>query len=154
LFCWTGKNAEGKCRGLKDVAQRVAKPLEIVSTVTTAVAVTAVGITVVCPPCGLVTLPVATLSEIAAVSRGIALATGLTSSFINCTEKVVSFDCAKGIVTTGIGVTAGGTIERRLGLLAASGLLKPSPEAIGHFGAGTFDLFAGGIYGVVDRIRK
>ena len=64
LFCWTGKSAEGKCRGLRDVAHSVAKPLEVVSTVATVVAVTAVGLTVVCPPVRL------RLSPWPVVSRG------------------------------------------------------------------------------------
>jgi RHS repeat-associated protein len=154
LFCWTGKNAEGKCRGLTDVAHRVAKPLEVVSTVATAVAVVAVGLTVVCPPCGLVTLPVATLSQIAAVSRYVALGAAMVSTGINCSEKVVSFDCAKGAVATIGGFRVGGLIEEAMTPLAASRVMEASPKAVGQLAAGMFDIGAEGASGAVERLRK
>ena len=126
----------------------------MVSTVATAVAVTAIGITVVCPPCGLVTLPVATLSEIAAASRYIALGTGLTVTAMNCLEKVVSFDCAKGAVSTAVGVGLGGQIESSIGRLAASRVMAAAPEATAKLAAGMFDIFSAGGSAVIDRIKK
>lgn len=154
LFCWTGKNAEGKCRGLKDVAHRLEKPLEVVSTVATAAAVIAIGITVVCPPCGLVTLPVATLSEIATATRYVALGTGLAVTGMNCLEKVVSFDCAKGAVTMAVGLGVGGQIESGMGRLASSHIMAAAPEATAKFAAGMFDLFSEGSSAAIDRVRK
>jgi len=155
LFCWTGKNAEGKCRGLKDVANRVAKPLEVVSTVATVVAVTAVGLTVVCPPCAVVTLPIAgSLTSLATASRYVALSAGIASTLIHCSEKVVSFDCAKGAVATAGGVGVGGLIEDTMSPLAASRVMEASPTAIGNFAAGIFDLSSEGVSGIIDWVRK
>jgi RHS repeat-associated protein len=154
LFCWTGKNAEGKCRGVKDVAHRVAKPLEMVSTVATAVAVTAVGLTVVCPPCALVTLPVIGLTQVAASASYVALAAGAASTLIHCSEKIVSFDCAKGVAAATVGFGLGGQIEGAVGRLAGSRVMAAMPEDVGVFAARIFDLGAEGVSGVADRIRK
>ncbi|HEY3240847.1 MAG TPA: DUF6531 domain-containing protein, partial [Acidimicrobiia bacterium] len=72
LFCWTGKNKHGKCRGLgdvadkaldvtKDVADFAEEPLSFASKVSAGVAVVAAGVTALCSfPCGVVSAPVAT----------------------------------------------------------------------------------------------
>ncbi len=157
LFCWTGKNAEGKCRGLKDVAHHIAKPLEMVSTVATAVAVMAVGLTVVCPPCAAVTLPLAgTFETVANVSRGVAIGAGLLATGSECISSgsITSFDCAKGLIAAGVGRVGGTLIEASLTPLAASGSLSPLAENLGKFASGIFDFGSEGISSAAGAVRK
>jgi RHS repeat-associated protein len=157
LFCWTGKNAEGKCRGLKDVVHRYAKPLEVVSTVATVVAVTAVGLTVACPPCAPITLPLAgSLEMVAKVSRGVAIGAGLLATGSECVAagSITSFDCAKGLIAAGVGRVGGTLIESTLTPLAESGSLSLIAKGIGQYGSGVFDLLAEGTSSAISAVRK
>jgi len=103
LFCWTGKNKHGKCRGLDDVVDRgremvraAAPVLSTVGTVASAAAVVAAGASAVCPPCIPVTGPVAVGLKIVGTAASVvpALAVGAT-----CIGEGVSFDCAVGLAS-------------------------------------------------------
>jgi RHS repeat-associated protein len=135
LFCLTGKNDKGKCRGLKDVTQRVgqgvAKPLEIASTVFTGVAAISVGVSALCPfPCGIILAPVAGGAE------SLAIGTGLASGVAHCAAdwSFTSFDCAVGIAEASIGSSV------RRGLTAANFIFRWSDEAfeVAKFGGAIF----------------
>lgn len=103
LFCWTGKNKHGKCRGLDDVVDRgremvraAAPVLSTVGTVASAAAVVAAGASAVCPPCIPVTGPVAVGLKVVGTAASVvpALAVGAT-----CIGEGVSFDCAVGVAS-------------------------------------------------------
>ncbi len=55
---------------------------------------------------------------------------------------------------TAVGVGVGGQIERGLIRAASSRMMAASPEAIGQFGAGIFDIFSEGVSGAIDGMRK
>jgi len=104
LFCLTGKNDRGKCRGFEDVTERVgqgiAKPLDITSTVFTGVAAISAGVSALCPfPCGIILAPVSAGAE------GIALGTGFAGGVAHCAAdwSFTNFDCAVGIAEGSIG---------------------------------------------------
>jgi RHS repeat-associated protein len=157
LFCWTGNNDAGKCRGVRDVAKRVSGPLQNVSTVFTAVSAVAVGLTVVCPPCAVATLPIAgSLQTIAAVSRGIAVTAGGISALAECTASgsITSFNCVKAVAGEAVGYVGGKFVSTRIAGLAERAVLKVAPGAVGEFGAGIFDVFLQGTSRAVDVITK
>jgi RHS repeat-associated protein len=150
LFCLTGKNDKGKCRGLKDVSKRVAEPLGTVSTVATGVAAVMAGITVVCPlPCGPIT------GTAAAIFEGVALGVRITASvagtaaaFSDCVGSgVSSFGCVAGAASTAVSSALGFGLrvgELPLGLTAE----------IQRFAGYTFGLFLGGAGHASERMRK
>ncbi|HEV8623972.1 MAG TPA: RHS repeat-associated core domain-containing protein, partial [Acidimicrobiia bacterium] len=156
LFCWTGKNDAGKCRGVRDIAKRVSKPLEMVSIVATAVAVTSVGLTLVCPPCATVTLPLAgTLQTVANASRFVAIGAGLVATGAQCIGNgPTSFDCINAAVSETVGWSGGALVESRLIRLAESGALRYTADAVGKFGGGIFDVFMHGASGAVSALGK
>jgi RHS repeat-associated protein len=150
LFCLTGKNDKGKCRGLKDVANRVAEPLGTVSTVATGVAAVMAGITVVCPlPCGPIT------GTAAAVFEGVAMGVRVTASVVGAAATlsdcvgsgVSSFGCVAGAASTAVSSALGFGLrvgELPLGLTAE----------IQRFAGYTFGLFLGGAGHASERMRK
>jgi RHS repeat-associated protein len=89
LFCWTGKNKHGKCRGLRDVADVVEEPFSMVSKVSAGVAAIAAGVTAVCPvPCG----PIS--GTIAGWAGGLSFYTGIGAGVANCIDEgILTFDC-------------------------------------------------------------
>ncbi|MGH2628522.1 MAG: hypothetical protein ACRDHY_17945, partial [Anaerolineales bacterium] len=150
LFCLTGKNDQGKCRGLKDVAQRVAEPLGSISTVATGAAAVMAGITVVCPlPCGPITGTAATVFEgVALGARVTASVAGAAATFSDCVGSgVMSFDCVAGAATTAVSTTLG------FGLRVGELPLGLTGE-IQRFAGYTFGLFLGGAGHASARMRK
>lgn len=113
LFCWTGKS-HGKCRGLHDVVERVggamesgaravAPGLSFASTVYAGVAAVATGLTFFCPPCGVVTVP------LAGFAAGSSFYLGLASTAARCVAaglNVTTFDCASAVAFTSVGLAA------------------------------------------------
>lgn len=145
LFSWTGKNKEGKCRGLRDVAERVSAPLSNIATAAGAVAVLAAGVVVLCPPCGIAGLSYLSIS---AAAGTVAFWGGWSATGATCVAAgtLADFDCAVGI--------AAGSIGGRLKLLArqarsAFGFAENAPilatgatfEQAAKFGTGAFGLF-------------
>lgn len=151
LFCLTGKNDKGKCRGLKDVTQRVSsaakKPLEITSVISSGVAAIATGVTAICPiPCGIVSVPVA------GVAGGLAMGSGVAAGLAGCGAEwsITSFDCAVGFAEEAIGAVAGHSVE------AGRYLLGWSDEVfrLAQFGAAIFGSFLQGATMAADMRGK
>jgi RHS repeat-associated protein len=151
LWCITGKNDQGKCRGLKDVTQRVgqgvAKPLDMASTVFTGVAAISAGISALCPfPCGILLAPVSGGAE------GIALGTGFASGLAHCAAEwsFTNFDCAVGIAEGAIG----GFLK--VGVEGAAVALQWSDEilATAQFGSQIFSTLLRGIVVASERMDK
>lgn len=106
LFCWTGKNKHGKCRGLDDVVDRgreflsdAAPVLSTVATVTSAVAVIAAGASVVCPPCAVAGVPIAAAAKSIGTAATVVSWAALGST---CAGAGINFDCAVGVASRGL----------------------------------------------------
>lgn len=147
LFCWTGKNKHGKCRGLRDVADVVEEPLSTVSKVAGGVAVIAAGVTAVCPlPCG----PIS--GAIAGWAGNVSFATGLLAGGANCIDKgVTTFDCAASAASAAIS-----GVSRPLFKTAAKAVepLSDDLARMIRFGGGIFGLFRAGTGTAAGRARK
>lgn len=100
LFCWTGKS-HGKCRGLRDVVERVSQPLSNIATVAGAVAVVSAGVVVLCPSCGIAGFSAMAISEAAGTA---ALWSGLMATGSKCVKAgtIADFDCAVGLATSAL----------------------------------------------------
>jgi RHS repeat-associated protein len=151
LFCLTGRNDKGKCRGLRDVTQRVgqgvAKPLDITSTVFTGVAAITAGVSALCPfPCGIILAPVSAGAE------GIALGTGFAGGMAHCAAdwSFTNFDCAVGIAEGSIG----GFLK--VGVEGAAVALRWSDEilAVAQFGSQIFSTLVRGMVIAGERKDK
>lgn len=131
LFCLTGKNDKGKCRGLKDVVTGAGdvleEPLGTVSTVATGVAAVAAGVSLYCPPCIVVSGPVAGFAGQTAFFTGIAAAASTCAA-----DWSFSFDCGVKVVSSSAGY-------------AFKFVSKVGAEVLGLPGA---DVFARGIFGL------
>jgi RHS repeat-associated protein len=139
LFCLTGKNSQGKCRGLKDVAKRVSEPLGTISTVATGAAAIMAGITALCPlPCGPITGTAAAVFEgVAIAARVTVLATGTVSTVAECVGSgLTSFGCMASAASTAVStVFVSGLKVGRVPL----GLTEP----LQNFADNTFAFFLG-----------
>jgi hypothetical protein len=107
LWCWTGTKGgkHGKCRGLEDVARRVAEPLGTISTVATAASAVMAGVTVLCPlPCGPITGSAAVAFQVVAgTTRATAMVAGGLSTAAECMgEGVMSFGCLASAASTAV----------------------------------------------------
>ena len=151
LFCWTGKNDKGKCRGVRDVTQRVGHavrtPLEITSAVSSGVAAIAMGVTVVCPvPCGVISAPVA------AAAGAVGTATGIAATAAHCAAEwsFTDFKCAAGIASGALGSVVG------FGVDASRVLLGWTDETyrLARFGSAIFGTFVQGSTAAADLRRK
>lgn len=152
LFCLTGKNDQGKCRGLKDVGNKALKtsrgaadwieePLGVLSAVATGVAAVAAGVSLVCPPCVVVSGPVAGFAGQTAFYTGAAAAAATCVA-----DWSLSFDCAVSAVSTAVGYRFR-TVSRDLA--EALGL-----KGMDVFARGIFGVFRSGAKAAAGRIRK
>jgi RHS repeat-associated protein len=149
LFCLTGKNSQGKCRGLKDVAKRVSEPLGTVSTVATGAAAIMAGITALCPlPCGPITGTAAAVFEgVAMGAKVTASVAGFATTFSECVGSGVSLGCVGGIASSAVSSTLG--FGLKVGQLPL-GLTREVQE----FAGWTFGLFLDAVGHASERTRK
>lgn len=147
LFCWTGKNKHGKCRGLRDVADVVEEPLSAVSKVAGGVAAIAAGVTAVCPvPCG----PIS--GAIAGWAGSVSFYTGIGAGVANCIDEgITTFGCA-----TSAAWAAVSGASRPLFKTAARAAESTSQELARmiRFGGGIFGLFRSGAGSAAGRVKK
>jgi RHS repeat-associated protein len=158
LFCWTGKNKHGKCRGLGDVAERAGdvvenvakvaeKPLSLTSKAAAGIAVVAAGVTAICPfPCGIVSAPIAT------TAGNISFYTGLGASVSHCINSgVFTFDCAASAAGAAISGVSRSLFKTAVG--SAGGMSSDLGRMI-NFGGKIFSLFRASTGEAAGRMRK
>jgi RHS repeat-associated protein len=145
LFCLTGKNDKGKCRGLKDVVTRTGdvleEPLGVVSTVATGVAAVAAGVSLYCPPCVVVSGPVAGFAGQTAFFTGIAAAASSCAA-----DWSFSFDCGVKVASSSAGYAF-----KHLSKVGAEVLRLTGADV---FARGIFGLFRSGATSAARRMRK